>query len=75
MPDTLDAYEDITKAQIKKFPTLKYDDDVVIPPIIEETQVRKRTKGVPSEDDIKDQLEKARKKAELEAKYQIWNRG
>lgn len=75
MPDTLDAYEEVTKAQISKRPLIKLDEDDVISPLTEETQVRKRTKGIPSEEDIKDQLEKARKKAELEAKYQLWNRG
>nr|CDS26604.1 BUD13 [Hymenolepis microstoma] len=75
MPDTLDAYEEVTKAQISKRPLLNFDEDDVISPLVEETQVRKRTKGIPSEEDLQNQLEKARKKAELEAKYQLWNRG
>ncbi|VDO06423.1 unnamed protein product [Rodentolepis nana] len=75
MPDTLDAYEEVTKAQISKRPLLKFNEDGEILPLIEETQVRKRTKGIPSEEDLQNQLEKARRKAELEAKYQLWNRG
>ncbi|KAM3174656.1 hypothetical protein ACTXT7_010102 [Hymenolepis weldensis] len=75
MPDTLDAYEEVTKAQMGKRPLIKLDEDSMVSSLTEETQVRKRTKGILSEEDIKDQLEKARKKAELEAKYQLWNRG
>ena len=39
------------------------------------TQVRKRPRGALSDEAISDQAEKARKKAELEAKYALWSRG
>ncbi|KAM7534895.1 hypothetical protein Aperf_G00000112823 [Anoplocephala perfoliata] len=73
MPDTIDAYEEISRVQSGKRSMIKIEDEDL--PIVEETQVRKRTKGIPTEEDIKDQLEKARKKAELEAKYELWSRG
>lgn len=66
MPDSLDAFDEKTKLELNMF---QQDDTTAAL----ETQVRKR-KAL-SEDIITSQAEKARKKAELDAKYALWNRG
>uniref|UniRef100_A0A5K3ES07 BUD13 homolog n=2 Tax=Mesocestoides corti TaxID=53468 RepID=A0A5K3ES07_MESCO len=68
MPDSLDAFDEKTKLELNMFAR---DDDLGLVA----TQIRKRTKGILSEEAINMQAEKARKKAELEAKYALWNRG
>ncbi|CDI98013.1 BUD13 [Echinococcus multilocularis] len=69
MPDSLDAFDEKTKLELNMFKPSAEETAMGV------TQVRKRTKGILSEEAISDQALKARKKAELEAKYALWNRG
>lgn len=69
MPDSLDAFDERTKLELNMFKPSAEDEAVGV------TQVRKRTKGILSDEAISDQALKARKNAELEAKYALWNRG
>ncbi|VDK36315.1 unnamed protein product [Taenia asiatica] len=69
MPDSLDAFDERTKLELNMFKSSAEEEVVGV------TQVRKRTKGILSDEALSDQALKARKNAELEAKYALWNRG
>ncbi|KAL5103281.1 hypothetical protein TcWFU_008046 [Taenia crassiceps] len=69
MPDSLDAFDEKTKLELNMFKPSAEEEVVGV------TQVRKRSKGILSDEALSDQALKARKNAELEAKYALWNRG
>ncbi len=69
MPDNLDAFDERTKLELNMFSGGGTDMGDG------ETRVRKRKSAILSQEEISNQAEKARKKAELEAKYALWNRG
>lgn len=72
MPDSLDAFDERTRLELNMFAPNAADESAALAAA---TQVRKRQRGALSDEAINDQAEKARKKAELEAKYALWSRG
>ncbi len=68
MPDSLDALDDRTKLELQVYPSYSGS-------IIEPSTVIRTKKKVLSDEQIASQAEKARKKAELEAKNALWNKG
>ncbi|BHF78446.1 bud site selection protein [Sparganum proliferum] len=74
LPDSLDAFDERTKMEFSLFPTATPSlTGEVLSEFMLPTNVRKRK--ATSLVDAEAQADKARKQAELEAKYALWNRG
>nr|VZI33209.1 unnamed protein product [Spirometra erinaceieuropaei] len=74
LPDSLDAFDERTKMEFNLFPsTTPSLTGEVLSEFMLPTNVRKRK--TTSLVDAEAQADKARKQAELEAKYALWNRG